>query len=249
MKKHLFISLIIIFGLLVFGTVKANANLETPQCQGYEAVIKDNTSSSDQIILKWKHLPTTDSNPADGKDDNLWGFIIWYKTKMAYAWRPEYVPADTASYNADTKIWNWRLLPLMPNTSYEWQINAVHKTDPTKNSSLVHCAPDFKTPPAEILIGGIETVRMAEMPEYYTFSPPLKAQELKEIFNDALDYLFLIAIVAAPLIFIISAFLLMTVEPEKINQAKQLILWTIIALFIVFLARFIPTMVKTLIGG
>jgi len=80
---------------------------------------------------------------------------------------------------------------------------------------------------------------------------PLKAQTLWEAINALINFLLLLAFGVAPILIIYAAFLLLTGrgDPRQINKAKIIILWTLIALAIILLAKGLPSIIKGALGG
>lgn len=68
---------------------------------------------------------------------------------------------------------------------------------------------------------------------------PLKYDTFQELINAVINFLFMIALGIAPIMIIIAGFYFITAagDPAKITIAKNIILYTLIGLLIVFLAR------------
>lgn len=68
---------------------------------------------------------------------------------------------------------------------------------------------------------------------------PLKANNFWELIGYLIDFIFYLAIVISPIMIIIAGFYFITAmgEPEKINAAKKIILWTLIGLLVVICAK------------
>jgi hypothetical protein len=79
---------------------------------------------------------------------------------------------------------------------------------------------------------------------------PLKAKSFEEFIDDLINFIFWIAAAIFPIIIIIAGFLFLTSggDPEKIRTAKRMILWTIIGLAIVLLAKGIISLIKAVIS-
>jgi len=60
-----------------------------------------------------------------------------------------------------------------------------------------------------------------------------------DLIDKLIDFIFYLAIAVAPIMFIVAGFYFITAagDPEKINIAKKMILWVLIGLLIVFLAK------------
>ena len=82
------------------------------------------------------------------------------------------------------------------------------------------------------------------------FQNPLEYATFGELIDAIIDFIFYIAIVIAPLMAIIGAFYLLTAggDPKKIGTGKNIIIYTLIGLAIVMLARGIVAMIESVIG-
>ena len=72
-----------------------------------------------------------------------------------------------------------------------------------------------------------------------TIPNPLQANTFKELIEDISNFLFNIALALAPIMIIIGAFYFVTSagDPAKITTGKQVILYTLIGLLIIFLSK------------
>lgn len=68
---------------------------------------------------------------------------------------------------------------------------------------------------------------------------PLEYETFQELLSRLIDFIFYLAVGIAPIMIIVAGFHFITAagEPEKINTAKKIILWTLIGLIIVFSAK------------
>ncbi len=68
---------------------------------------------------------------------------------------------------------------------------------------------------------------------------PLEADTFWEFIDKIIDAIFNLSLVIAPIIIIVAGFHFITAmgQPEKINTAKKIILWTLIGLLIVISAK------------
>lgn len=75
--------------------------------------------------------------------------------------------------------------------------------------------------------------------EAVTIDNPLKADTFAELIDIIINIIFYLAVGVAPIMIIVAGFYFITAvgDPEKINTAKRIILWTLIGLLIVFLAK------------
>ena len=80
---------------------------------------------------------------------------------------------------------------------------------------------------------------------------PLKAESLEEAINAVINFLFYLVIALTPIMIILAATLLLTAkgDAKQVSKAKTTILWTLIALAIVLLAKGLPSVIKGMMGG
>lgn len=72
-----------------------------------------------------------------------------------------------------------------------------------------------------------------------TIPNPLKAATFPELLDYIIDFIFILALGIAPIMIIVAGFYFITAagDPAKIQTAKQIILYTLIGLLIVFSAK------------
>lgn len=82
------------------------------------------------------------------------------------------------------------------------------------------------------------------------FPNPLEYETFGELIEAIIKFIFNIAVVVAPLMIIIGAFYLITAagDPKKIGTGKNIIIYTLIGLAIIMLARGLLTMIESVIG-
>lgn len=83
------------------------------------------------------------------------------------------------------------------------------------------------------------------------FINPLGHDTLEGVINALINFLFVLAMGLAPLMIIYAAFLMLTSagDPEKVSKARQIILWTVVAVAVILLAKGLPTLIKGALGG
>ena len=81
--------------------------------------------------------------------------------------------------------------------------------------------------------------------------PPIPAGSFEELINSIINFLFYLAFAVAPIMIIYAGFLMMTAggSPEQLKRAKTIILWTLVALAIILLAKGLPSLIKGALGG
>jgi len=80
---------------------------------------------------------------------------------------------------------------------------------------------------------------------------PLFSDNLIDALNLFLNFLFFLTMALAPILIIYAAYLILTSggDPAKVTRARQIILWTLIAVAIVLLAKAFPAIIKEAFGG
>lgn len=80
---------------------------------------------------------------------------------------------------------------------------------------------------------------------------PLQAETLQEAIDALIKFLFYLAMAVAPILIVYAGFLILTAggDATKITKAKQIILWTLIAVAIILLAKGFPSLIKGALGG
>ena len=82
------------------------------------------------------------------------------------------------------------------------------------------------------------------------FQNPLEYETFGELIDAIIKFIFYIAVVVTPLMIIIGAFYILTAagDPKKIGTGKNVIIYTLIGLAIILLARGLIAMIESLIG-
>lgn len=72
-----------------------------------------------------------------------------------------------------------------------------------------------------------------------TIDNPLASDSFADLIDAIINIIFMLAIAIAPIMFIVAGFYFITAagEPEKIQIAKKMILWTLIGLLVVMSAK------------
>lgn len=84
-----------------------------------------------------------------------------------------------------------------------------------------------------------------------TIPNPLEAETIEELIDNIIDFIFLISLAIAPIMILVAGFLFLTAggNPQKVSQAKNLILYTVIGLAIILLAKGLIAVLKSVLGG
>lgn len=79
---------------------------------------------------------------------------------------------------------------------------------------------------------------------------PLKWESFSELIEAVINGLIVISFVIVPLVIIIAGYFFVTAggDPQKVSQAKNMIIYALIGLVIILMAKGIITFVKTVIG-
>lgn len=87
--------------------------------------------------------------------------------------------------------------------------------------------------------------------EAIAFDNPLTATTFEELIGSLVDFIFWVAVAIAPIMILVGGFYFLTAagDPQKIQTAKKIILWTIIGFVIVLLAKGIISMLEQILGG
>ena len=82
------------------------------------------------------------------------------------------------------------------------------------------------------------------------FQNPLEYETLGELIDAIIKFIFYIAVVVAPLMIIVGAFYILTagVDPKRVGTGKNIILYTLIGLAFILLARGLIAMIEQVIG-
>jgi len=82
--------------------------------------------------------------------------------------------------------------------------------------------------------------------EGVTIDNPIRSNNFAELIDAIINFIFMFAIAIAPIMFIIAGFYFITAagEPEKIQMAKKMILWTLVGLLVVMSAKGMITLFR-----
>jgi len=83
-----------------------------------------------------------------------------------------------------------------------------------------------------------------------TFTPSTNNTSFEQIIDAIINYIFLAGVIIFPIMAIIAGFLFLSSggDPSKVKKAKDILLYSVIGLFIVLLARGIISVIKSVIG-
>lgn|SRR3989344_4361992 len=80
---------------------------------------------------------------------------------------------------------------------------------------------------------------------------PLKVNDFEALLNIVIDFIFWIGMALAPVMFIVAGLLYVTAagNPQKTEQAKKIIIYTVIGLVVLLLAKGLTEVLKSVIGA
>jgi len=80
---------------------------------------------------------------------------------------------------------------------------------------------------------------------------PLNIDSIEDLIQNIVDWIFKIALIVAPLMIIIGAFIFLTSggNMEKVTQGKNIIKWSVIGLAIIVGSKAIIALIKNIIGA
>lgn len=161
-------------------------------------------------------------------------YELYYKKTTDTSWQDRY-PSES----------QYQVTGLSPERDYEWFVVSCGDLDCANSANSSICS--FITEELELPNGngngnGGSPIDLIN---------PLRADTLGEALNNFLNFLFFLGIAIGPILIIYAAFLLLTAagDATKINKAKTIFFWTLIALAIILLAKGLPSVIKGTMGG
>lgn len=140
---------------------------------------------------------------------------------------------------------------LEPVTSYSWSVEACNTDDECSARSPM-CS--FTTRSAGGGGGGggmILTCRPADCPPDVTcIQNPLCVENFEQLLDVIINFIFWMGIVIAPVMLIIAGFLFVTSvgDPDRVQSAKKMMLYTIIGLVLVIIAKSLIIVLQSILG-
>ncbi len=79
---------------------------------------------------------------------------------------------------------------------------------------------------------------------------PLEAESFEDLLNAIVNFIFYVGVAIAPIMIMIAAFFFLTAggDPKRVDTARQIILWTVIGLAIILLAKGLISVLREIIG-
>ena len=196
--------------------------------------------------------------PGDG---TIIRFILSHKIAgAAEEWTKKYPSSDSLEY---------MITGLNENTTYAWTIMA--EAEDSSDNSDETLGPSFTTLSGgggggeSAVLCGNSSCEVGENPASCpedcmadesgdgetpsTFTNPISAQNLTELFNIILNFLFGLAIFIVPVIIIYAAFLMLMGggDPVKLAKGRMILFWTAIAFILILLSKGLPVVFKNLL--
>lgn len=190
-----------------------------------------------KVDLVWKWSP--------GGSGAISRFVLSYRIAGSSVWTRVYpsYPSDPNKCSSPVQCYSVEGLS-GDNTTYEWTIMA-EATNPSHNSTET-TGEGFTTrsggggpppgPPGGPALGLVR---------------PIAAENLGELFKAIINFLFFLSLGIGPLMIIFAGLLMLTAggNAQRITLARTIILWTLIALAIIFFAKGLTALVKGALGG
>lgn len=78
---------------------------------------------------------------------------------------------------------------------------------------------------------------------------PLEAGSISELIKRIIDFIFYIGVAITPIMIVVAAFHFLTAagDPKKVSQAKKILLYTLIGLAILLVAKAIPEVLREIL--
>lgn len=222
-KKFSICFLILLFSLGIFKEVSAKLNAPT------NLQVLDVGEGSAKVSWEW--------SPGGG---TIKRFVLSYRIAgTGESWTKRYPSADVQEF---------MIMGLTENTTYEWTIMA--EADNPSDNSIEATGPSFTTK-AGTVDGGDGGDGGGGGGGVIDLINPLNKDTLWEAIDALINFLVVLAFAVGPILIIYAAFLILTAagKAEQINKGKTIILWTLIALAIILLAKGLPSIIKGAVGG
>jgi len=169
----------------------------------------------------------------DWDDAAVHHYELYYKKTDETNWQDRY-----------PSISQYQVTGLSPGQNYEWYVVSCGNAECSDKAQSGACS--FITqqlpPPPGDGDGNGGPIGLTN---------PLQAKTLQEAIDALINFLFFLAMALAPILIIYAGFLILTASGDatKITKARQIILWTLVAVAIILLAKGLPSLVKGALGG
>lgn len=99
-----------------------------------------------------------------------------------------------------------------------------------------------------LLFAGILLLAPIAMAYGVTIENPLRANTFEELVDSIITFIFNIALVVAPIMIIMAGFIFVTSggNPRGVQQAKDILIYTVVGFFVIMISRGFITMIRGL---
>ncbi len=167
-------------------------------------------------------------------DETVHHYELYYKRADETNWTDRY-----------PSISQYQVTGLSPSQNYEWYVISCGNAECSDKAQSGICSfttEELAPPPGDGNGGDTGPVDLVN---------PLQAETLQEAIDAFINFLFYLAMAVAPILIVYAGFLILTAggDATKITKAKQIILWTLIAVAIILFAKGFPALIKGALGG
>ncbi|GEM_PF-2469868 len=87
-------------------------------------------------------------------------------------------------------------------------------------------------------------------PVIIEFKNPLGSLTFADLINNVINFLFTIAVILAPILFVVAGVIFMTAagDPGKVKTARSMLLWTIVGFGVILISKGLVTVLKSILG-
>ncbi|MCP6718427.1 MAG: fibronectin type III domain-containing protein [Patescibacteria group bacterium] len=218
---------LVIFAVAILGLIFFNTDICLALNNPMNLIVE--TIGEGSAILQWEWEQY-------GNSGTLKQFKLLYKDMDSTAWTAKYPDEGSG-------IITYNLMGLSEGTIYQWRIQAQAE-NPEDHSSIVDANEPFETtsavppPNGEGDNGGFL--------QDISLENPLNQDTLWDAINAVLNFSIIASFAIAPILIIYAAFLMIFAagDATKISRAKEIILWTVVALAVISFAKGLPSVIK-----
>jgi len=176
----------------------------------------------------------------DWNDQSVDHFELYYKSTDETNWQDKY-----------PSISQYQVTGLSPEKTYQWYVVGCGDPDCAVSAASPLCSfiTEAIAPPPDGDGDGDEDGGGDGSP--IGLLNPLQCQTLACAIDAFINFLFLLAMAVAPILIVYASFLILTAggDATKIKKARQIILWTLVAVAIILFAKGFPGVIKGALGG
>jgi len=173
----------------------------------------------------------------DWDDAAVHHYELYYKKTDETNWQDRY-----------PSISQYQVTGLSPGQNYEWYVVSCGNaecSDKAQSGACSFITQQLAPPPGDGNGGNGGDNSPVDL------TNPLQAKTLQEAIDAFVKFLFYLAMAVAPILIVYAGFLILTAggDATKIKKARQIILWTLIAVAIILFAKGFPALIKGALGG